>query len=238
LFQKRPVLIINLRADDPRLENKKLYDSIEEYTDGGLGLLPNGWGGRIPLYIIMGNNPPKIGVGEAGGGLTSKRCQVYEIEGIGEPYMDDEDDERYPDYDLVISKSMWDTAKKKGKEKFQNADYSKRARDAGVDVGVYIFFDTFVAYEPHMKRDTDMMPGKQMAQILQGKNDCFKRFLSGKGPQFEMQKFHEWLRDNGELLTPPGLLPAKYKLDGGSLGEMVIVHKNHSRSPVYSLKQK
>ena len=134
---------------------------------------------------------------------------------------------------------MWETMKKKGKAKFESGDYSKKAREAGVSLEVCIFFDTFESYTPHPKKDSDMMPGKQMAQILQGKNDCFNHFLSGKGsPQFEMGKFHAWLRENGELLTAPGLLPAKFKLDGGSLGEMVIEHRYPSRTAVYSLKLK
>lgn len=239
IFQKRPIIIVNLRADDSRIHKKELYDSIEEYTDGGIGLLPKGWGGVIPLYMFIGNNPPQIGEDEAGGHLSSSRLNCYEIEGIGEPYVDDEGEERYEDYDLVVSTCMVEKAKKKGKAKFQSADYSKKAREAGVAVDVYIFFDTFEDYEPQLKRDTDMMAGKEMAKILQGKNDCFKPFLSGKGPQFEMTKFHDWLKEKGELLTLPGLKPAKYKLNGGdALGEMTIVHKNRSGTPVYSLKLK
>ena len=81
-------------------------------------------------------------------------------------------------------------------------------------------------------------PNGPNAKILRDKNDCFKPFLSGNGPQFEMVKFHEWLKANGELLTAPGLSRPKYKLNGGSLGEMVIEQRNRTGTKVYNLKLK
>jgi hypothetical protein len=240
VFQKRPVMVVNLDAGDKRLDNPDLYSGVEAYTDGGLRILPGGtgWGDAIPIYLIMGNDQPKVGLGEVGARLSAPRLNCYELEGIGESYLDEEGQDRYLDYDLVISSVMINKAKEKGNVKFQNADYGKKARDAGVTLEVYIFFETFVTFDPHPKKDEGMMPGKEMAKVLIAKNDCFKPFLSGNGPQFEMAKFHEWLKANGELTTPPGFKKPKYKLNGGSLGEMLIEQRNPSGTKVYNLKRK
>jgi len=235
------VILVNLSANDKRLSKKALYDSFEDYPDGHVDILPSGWpNGVAPIYILIGNDKPKLGFGEVGRDISAHKLQIYEIEGMGAPIGEDEfGNPMYADYDLVVSDSMWEKATEKSKAKFENADYNKRARGAGVSVGVFIFFDTFEAYTPHPKKDPSMMPGKEMARALQGKNDCFKPFLSGAGAlQFEKEKFHDWLRENGELISEPGLKNKKFKLNGGSLGEMVIEHRIPEGVPKYSLKFK
>ena len=225
VFQMRHVYVLNLEASDKRLDRWPLYSSIESYTDGTLGGNPEN--GR--LYVKMTSDSFKCGQGEVGENLSAFRVNFYEIVGMGEPYSDPALGMRYHDYDIVPDIMMHDQMLAKGNAKFEVADASKKANEAGVDTDVYVFFKTF-------DTSSKTIEGKDMARILQSKHDCFNSFLSGKTQQFEKDKFHKWLKDHGHLLTSPGVIPATYKLNGGVLGEMTIMCKSSSGYPKYNLK--
>jgi hypothetical protein len=230
-FQTKSVLVCNIPANDKRLNKSEFYTNIEAYTDNILGT-------NSTFHLMMGNELPKVGADEVGKHLTHSRLNVYGIVGIGESFEHESLGQRYHDYDLVVDTAMWKKMHAKGSAKFETADYSKKASSAGVDLDVYIFFDTFEAFVPHYPKDNNMMSGTKMAEILKGKHECFKHFLSKKGCQFEKVNFHEWIKDHGQLMTPPGINPVKFKLDGGPLGEMVIVHRYPGHTPHYSLQLK
>lgn len=225
VFQMRNVYVLNLEASDKRLDQWPLYSSIESYTDGTLGGEPEN--GRA--YFMMTNDLLKCGQGEVGENLSASRVNFYEIQGMGNPYFDPALGMRYHDYDIVPDTMMHDQMLAKGKAKFEVADSSKKASEAGVDTDVYVFFKTF-------NTGSNMMLGKDMARTLQSKHECFNSFLSGKTQQFEKDKFHKWLKDHGQLLTSPGVNPAEYKLKGGALGEMTIMCKNSNIGPKYNLQ--
>ena len=227
VFQLRHVYVSNLEASDKKIDQWPLYSSIESYTDGKLGGNPEN--GR--WYFMMTNDRLKCGEGEVGENLSATRVNFYEIVGVGNPYDDPSLGVRYEDYDIVPDTMMHDQMLAKGKAKFEVADASKKASESKVDTDVYVFFQTFETL-----LGPTMMAGKDMARILQSKHECFNSFLSGKTQQFEKDKFHKWLKTHGQLLTPPGVNPAKYKLSVGGLGEMTIIHKNSSGTPKYNLK--
>jgi hypothetical protein len=225
VFQLRHVYCLNLEASNKKLDKWQLYSSIESYTDGTLGGNPEN--GR--LYFMMTNDLFKCGQGEVGENLSATRVNFYEIVGMGEPYSDPNLGMRYHDYDIVPDTMMRDRMLAKGDAKFEVADASKKASEAGVDTDVYVFFKTF-------DTGSAMMLGKDMAKTLRSKHECFNSFISGKTQHFEKDKFHKWLKDHGHLLTSPGVIPEKYKLNGGALGEMTIVYKNYSGTPKYNLQ--
>ena len=234
VFQKRHTLCLNLESDDKRLNKKDLYTNIEKYTDGGLADVPEAG----LLYLGVGNNLLKCSQGQVGESLSASRVNCYEIVGIGDRFIDACGEPRYRDYDIVVDQSMQEKMMAKSKAKFEMADASKKAQEMGLDTSVFIFFATFDAFKPRPLRDPTLMSGKDMSLALQDKHECFKGLVTGKTQQFEHAKFTLWLKEHGELLTPEGIHPAKYHLNGGQLGEMTIENRCPSGQQKYNLKLK
>ena len=54
-FQKKPIFILALTADDDRLKHKRLYQNLEEISDGSF-LKEGGWGKNPPHLFAIGND--------------------------------------------------------------------------------------------------------------------------------------------------------------------------------------
>lgn len=249
IWQTNPVYSIALYVNDPRLDNIQLYLSLESLSDHALGDAGKGAHGQI-----FSNNELKCRMGEVGEALSASRVNAYTIVGMGDKWWSSTRCEwRYYDYDIVPNLQFKDDMQKKGVVKFEKADYVKNAADAGVSLGLYIFMSTFDTFVLKKGGQEEMMTGLKMATELILKHDCFKFLLAGgsgkngkaaenKGPQFEKAKFDEWLINNGKKMTPNGVNPAMYQLDGGdTLGKMIIYRKYPGGSvtkDTFSLKLK
>ena len=229
MMEERHVVYVNLLAEDSRLSKKELYTNIESYTDGSLATIPDGG----LLLIEMGNSKFQCAKGEVGEHLSASRASFYVIVGVGEMYFDKQGEPRYPDYDIIVDEEMHEKMLGKAQAKFEEADASKVARELGIDKSVCVFFKTFETFEAKPK-DLRLMKGIDMANILIGKNECFKELVSGKTQQFEQAKFVKWLKKHGQATENP----SKYLLQGGSLGEMTIEMRNSSGTPKYNLQER